>query len=114
MSEESTETETIISEVEDEAYKAVAYILRALAVKYLPQVNDTLALNNALLGTMATIVGEMIACYPEEEQDPVGDEVVERIYYAQEMMNLEMAEEVAADEEPSKWDLASMKTQGNC
>ena len=121
---QNTDHDELVTELADRAYTAVAYILKQLAQSYLAKINDTLVVNDTLLKTMSQMVGEMIARYPEEEQESVYDAAIKTVTYSQEMMVLELAalerEEENADEEeqePAKvegFDLARMIPRGSC
>lgn len=119
---QTPDRDELVTELTDRAYTAVAYILRQLAQSYLTKIGDTLVVNDTLLRTMSQMVGEMIACYPEEEQESIYEAVTKTVTYSQEMMALELADlekdsEDSDDEEPASeegFDLARMTPRGNC
>lgn len=124
---DNLDNDALAAELEERAYTAIAYILRSLAHAYAAKTGDTLLVNDTLLRTISQMTGEMIACYPDEEQEAAYDAVTETITYSQDMMSLELAEREKAtetsDEEPvtdpaarlaAGYDLANMKPQGNC
>lgn len=115
---DTPDIEVLTSELEDRVYTSVAYILQSLAKTYLEKIGDTLIVNDALLNTVAGIVGEMIGCYPEDEQLAVYEAVSCTIDYAQANMMAELAEldnsKEGTPEAAQGYDLAKMKPQGNC
>lgn len=111
----------LVQELEDRAYTAIAYIIRQLATSYVEKIGDTLTVNDTMLRTMSQMVGEMIACYPADEQEDTHGRVEKTIQYSLDMMALELAERSVETEtnvkeiKPAgKYDLATMKPQGNC
>lgn len=118
---DNTDTDVLASELEDRAYTAIAYIIRKLATSYVEKIGDTLTVNDSLLKTMSAMVGEMIACYPENEREDTHGRVTKTIELALEHMALEL--DASGPSEPTSepvvtndgtYDLAKMKPQGNC
>lgn len=118
---DNTDKDVLASELEDRAYTAIAYIIRKLATSYVEKIGDTLTVNDTMLKTMSIMIGEMIACYPENEREDTHGRVTKTIELALEHMALEL--DVGGLPEPASepvitsdgtYDLAKMKPQGNC
>jgi hypothetical protein len=106
----TTESSTQVDEVKEKAFRAITEVLTTLSGEYKDRI-EILDLNNALLNSMVTIVGEMIACYPEDEQESVQDWVVGQMFYAQDVMsNVLSLEEDGADD----LSLTVLEPRGSC
>ena len=109
-----TDSDQLVSDLTNHTYNAVAHILRHMARLYLEKLNDTLLVNDALVHVMSQMVGEMIACYPENEQEELQDRVFEFIKLSKTAMTAELAEASFKKVHSDKNDLATMKPRGNC
>jgi hypothetical protein len=112
----SPETDDLVAELQDRTYTTIAYIIRNLAQSYNAKINDALAVNNAILNTVSQMVGEMIACYPENEREEVSRNTIEHMNYAQDMMVLELDPKTTPPSTATEdtLDLANMTPKGNC
>jgi hypothetical protein len=110
----SPENDDLVAEMQDRAYTTIAYVIRNLAQSYNAKVNDPLIINNALLNTVAQMVGEMIACYPANEREEVSLSTVKHMNYAQDMMVLELDQKNNPPSGEEALDLSSMTPKGNC
>lgn len=107
-----TENTDLANELSDHTYTAVTYLLRQLGERYFIKIGDTLTVNNALIQIMARMVGEMIACYPENEREETFNEVMKSIVYSQDMMVLTLSEQETDSSDDN--DLSRMTPKGNC
>lgn len=120
MSDEVNEDlEVLKEELSNKTYTAVAQILRLYATTYVGRFGNTLELNNTLLRVMAQMVGEMVACYPEDEREDVSMWVIDEMSDAEAVMAASLDARRAEAKEPEakaddKYDLAKMKPLGNC
>jgi hypothetical protein len=117
--EVNEDLEVLKEELSNKTYAAVAQILRLYATSYVGRFNNTLELNNTLLRVMAQMVGEMIACYPEDEREDVSMWVIDEMSDAEAVMAASLDARRAEAKEPEakaddKYDLARMKPQGRC
>ena len=118
MSEDTPEDlAKLKDELSNKVYTSIAHLLKIYAGTYVERFNDTLELNNTMVYTVAQMLGEMIACYPEDEQEDVVKWVIDAMASAQNKTSAQLNHGV--EPEPAKlasgeYDLANMTPRGNC